>query len=433
MDALKNKSQRWAKKKLIFYISFSAIILWGGVWFLFFRPSPEKTLLIYPFDFPPSPPPPQIFSGQIQRGENLSAALAKTQKLSAPEIDSICQVLSKLTNLRRLKPGDSFKIEMNGEGKFLKFTLATRAIDVFQVTLDSSGKWVGEILDVPIDKYWARVSGEITSNLFNAMNNLQEEDQLVLDLADILAAEIDFHREPQPNDQFQIIVEKYYKGETFVKYGRILYAAYYGKNRTVKAICFPPSASAKSSYYTPQGESLNKAFLKSPLKFTRISSGYTSRRHHPILGGIYPHYGVDYAAPSGTPVWAVADGVITFCGWNKGFGKQIIIKHARGYKTMYGHLSRFAPGIRKGKRVRQKEVIGYVGDTGLATGPHLDFRLIKNNIFRNPLKEISPRAAPLPKQQVGQFLEFKKSLEDWLATGEKKRYITSGSSRERKI
>lgn len=428
----KNKNFLNSKKKLIFFISFSAIILWGGVWFIFFRPySPENSLVIYPFDFPPAPPLPQVFSGQISRGESLSSALKKLQKLSPAEIEAICQQLKKMTNLRRLQAGDSFQLELDWAGKFVKFSLIVSPVDIFQVTLAPAGEWIGEKKDVLIDKYWTQVSGEINSNLFSAMNDLQEEDQLVLDFADIFAAEIDFHSDPQPNDRFQIIVEKYYTGKTFVKYGRILYAAYQNRTRKLEAIYFLTSEGG--GYYTPQGESLVKAFLKTPLKFTRISSTYSSRRRHPILGSIRPHYGVDYAAPSGAPVWAVADGVVIFCGWNKGFGKQIVIKHARGYKTMYGHLSRFAPGLRKGKKVRQKEVIGYVGSTGLATGPHLDFRLVKNNIFRNPLKEISPRAAPLPKKEIPSFMEFKKSLEQWLVTREKNRFITSFSSRERKI
>lgn len=432
MELPQKKIKIYFNKKLIFYIFLSFIIFLGGIWFIFFHPhGPEKSLVIYPFDFPPSPPLPQVFSGQIERGESLSSALKKLQKLSPPDIETICQQLKKMTNLRRLKAGDSFQLELNWEGKFTKFSLTISPIDIFEVTLDPSGKWIGEKKDVTIDKYWTQISGEITSNLFSAMNDLQEEDQLVLDFADIFAAEIDFHSDPQPNDRFQIVVEKYYTGKTFVKYGRILYAAYQNRTRKLEAIYFPTSAGG--GYYTAQGESLVKAFLKSPLKFTRISSTYTSRRRHPILGGIRPHYGVDYAAPLGAPIWAVADGVVIFCGWNKGFGKQVVIKHARGYKTMYGHLSRFAPGIKKGKKVRQKEVIGYVGATGLATGPHLDFRLVKNNIFRNPLKEISPRAAPLPKKEIASFMECKRSLEQWLATGEKNRYLTSFSSRERKI
>lgn len=432
MWILKNKNFLNSKKKLIFYIFLPAFIFLGGIWFILFRPcAPENSLVIYPFDFPPSPPIPQVFSGQIERGESLYSALKKLQKLSPVEIEAICAKLKKMTNLRRLKAGDSFQLEMNWEGKFVKFSLTVSPVDIFQVILDPSGKWTAEKKDVPIDKYWTQVSGEITSNLFSAMNDLQEQDQLVLDFADIFAAEIDFHTDPQPNDRFHIIVEKYYTGKTFIKYGRILYAAYQNRTRKLEALYFPTPTGG--GYFTPQGESLAKAFLKSPLKFTRISSTYTSRRHHPILGGIRPHYGVDYAAPLGAPVWAVADGVISFCGWNKGFGNQVVINHARGYRTLYGHLSRFAPGLKKGKKVRQKEVIGYVGSTGLSTGPHLDFRLVKNNIFRNPLKEISPRAAPLPKKEIASFMEFKKSLEGWLATGEKNRLVNSFSSREKEI
>lgn len=429
IDSKVKKLLNFKKKGVIFFLLLGIAGL-GGMWYFLFLSSPlEESLIIYPFDFPPSPPPLRLISGQIQRGQTLSSAL-KSQNLSALEIETICQHLKKFTDLRRIKPGDSYKIELTAEGKFIRFSLATSPVDVFQVSMDSAGKWASQRVEVPIEKYWTLVSGEITSNLFTAMNDLQEGDQLVLDFADIFAAEIDFHSDPQPKDRFRLLVEKYYSGNTFIKYGRILYASYQSKKNTYQAIYFAPRG-LKGDYYTPQGESVHKAFLKSPLKFTRISSHYTSRRHHPILGGVRPHYGVDYAAPVGTPVWAVADGIVTFCGWNQGFGKQVIIKHSRGYKSMYGHLSRFAPGIRKGKIVRQKQIIGYVGATGLATGPHLDFRLIKNNVFRNPLKEISPRAASLPKDQLPLFQKFRDCLEQWLAKGEKYRLVDSFTSWEK--
>jgi murein DD-endopeptidase MepM/ murein hydrolase activator NlpD len=234
------------------------------------------------------------------------------------------------------------------------------------------------------------------------MDALGELDQLVLDFADIFSWEIDFNSGTQPGDRFQMLVEKYYAGQTFVKYGRILYAEYQSTPKQSQGIYFQPPG-GRGDYYTPQGQSLRKALLRSPLKFTRISSRYTKSRRHPILGTRRPHYGVDYAAPEGSPVWAIADGAIVFCGWNGGYGKQIIIRHPKGYKSMYGHLSRFAPGIRNGKSVRQKQIIGYVGSSGLSTGPHLDFRLLKNNAFRNPLRETSPQAAPLRPDQMAAF------------------------------
>jgi murein DD-endopeptidase MepM/ murein hydrolase activator NlpD len=170
----------------------------------------------------------------------------------------------------------------------------------------------------------------------------------------------------------------------------------------------------KGNYYNEKGISLRKAFLKAPLRFMRISSRFTHARRHPILGGVFPHYGVDYAAPIGTPVWAVGDGVVVQCGWNGGFGKQVILRHRNGYMTFYGHLSNFAQGIKKGVSVKQKQIIGYVGSTGLSTGPHLDYRLAKDGRFRNPLRETFSSGMPIEKKEIGPFKEKRDEMLTWL-------------------
>ena len=175
------------------------------------------------------------------------------------------------------------------------------------------------------------------------------------------------------------------------------YAEFKGQAKSLQGIYYRPGK-GPADYFTEKGESLRKAFLRSPLKFTRISSGYSKSRLHPILGERRPHLGVDYAAPVGTPVWAIADGTVATAGWNGGYGKQVVLKHVKGYQSLYGHLSRIAPGLQKGKAVRQKQIIGYVGSTGLSTGPHLDFRLTKSGVYRNPLKEIFS-AGPFPDFQ----------------------------------
>jgi murein DD-endopeptidase MepM/ murein hydrolase activator NlpD len=167
-------------------------------------------------------------------------------------------------------------------------------------------------------------------------------------------------------------------------------------------------------FYNEKGISLRKAFLKVPLRFNRISSRFSRARKHPILGGVFPHFGVDYAAPLGTPVWAVADGAVVSCGWGGGFGKQVILRHLNGYATYYGHLSRFGSGIKKGTRVRQQQIIGYVGSTGLSTGPHLDYRLVKDGRFRNPLKESFPTGIPIRKGEMESFQERRDEIMAWL-------------------
>jgi len=283
---------------------------------------------------------------------------------------------------------------------------------VYQINLQPSGEWKAQKLDIAVEKYWVQVSGEITSSLFDTMDKLGEKDQLTLDFAEIFAWEIDFRTELQPGDRFRIVVEKYYVGDSFIRYGRILYAEFKGQAKSLQGIYYQPGKGL-ADYFTEKGESLRKAFLRSPLKFTRISSGYSKSRLHPILGGSRPHLGVDYAAPMGTPVWAIADGAVAAAGWNGGYGKQVVLKHVKGYQSFYGHLSRIAPGMQKGKTVRQKQIIGYVGSTGLSTGAHLDFRLTKNGSHRNPLKEMSPRAPSLTSAQLPHFQQAVAPLLQW--------------------
>ena len=371
---------------------------------------------------PPPPPPDRIIAGRISKGQNLSSAL-QGQDLPKDLVEIICRHLKGVINLRRVKPGDSFEVRLTPQGEFLNLTYTASPLDIYQLSRTPGGEWVAVKKEVPVHQYWARVSGEISSSLFEAMDQLGEKDSLIMDFADLFAWEIDFHADPQPGDRFEMIVEKYYVEDTFVRYGRILYAEYQRETRKHQALFFAPPG-ARGDYYTPLGESLRKALLRSPLKFTRISSGYTRSRRHPILGGYRPHLGVDYAAPQGTPVWAVADGTVISCGWNGGYGKQVVIRHAKGYQSMYGHLSGYGPGISKGKAVHQKQIIGYVGSTGLSTGPHLDFRLTQNGVSRNPLREISPRAPALSPEQMPAFQKAAEPLLAWVGT-------SSGTSRQK--
>jgi murein DD-endopeptidase MepM/ murein hydrolase activator NlpD len=205
-----------------------------------------------------------------------------------------------------------------------------------------------------------------------------------------------------------VVVEKVYKGDQFIQYGPIRAVEYQRGERIIRGIRY------KEGYYNEKGISLRRAFLKVPLRFNRISSKFSRARKHPILGGVRPHFGVDYAAPPGTPIWAVADGTVTSCGWSGGFGNQVILRHMNGYTTYYGHLSGFGPGIRKGARVRQKQIIGYVGSTGLSTGPHLDYRVAKDGQFRNPLREMFPKGLPIEKGEMESFHQTRDEMSGWL-------------------
>jgi murein DD-endopeptidase MepM/ murein hydrolase activator NlpD len=245
----------------------------------------------------------------------------------------------------------------------------------------------------------AVASGSIESSLFGAVTASGEDDQLALDLAEIFAWDVDFNTEIQRGDSFRVAVEKLKLDGRFVRYGRILSAEFRRGERVLRAIRFEGSQGV--GYYAPDGTPLRKAFLRSPLKFSRISSRFTRARFHPILRKTRPHLGVDYAARPGTPVMAAGNGVVTLAGWWGGYGKAVRIRHANGYETLYGHLSRIS--VRRGQRVNQGTPVGTVGSTGLATGPHLDYRMSRNGVFVNPLKVQSPPAEPIPASEQQAF------------------------------
>lgn len=296
----------------------------------------------------------------------------------------IIQAFRPHVDFRRLKPEDSLEFHADGAGVLTRVVYRQSPIDVVDAWRDGE-TWIAARREVPVEERLMLVAGRVEGNLFDSVEALGEQAQLVLDFAEIFAWDFDFASDSQPGDRFRMLVEKVYTGDQFVKYGRILVAEYESEGTAHTGIYFRDREGG--GYYTPGGESLRRAFLKSPLEFTRISSGYSRGRRHPILGGVRPHLAIDYAAPHGTPVWAVADGTVEFAGWKGGNGKTVTLRHRANFKTMYNHLSRFGKSIRPGARVNQRQVIGYVGSTGLSTGPHLDYRVIKDGRFVNPLKQ----------------------------------------------
>jgi murein DD-endopeptidase MepM/ murein hydrolase activator NlpD len=244
-------------------------------------------------------------------------------------------------------------------------------------------------------------SGEIRSSLFAAADAAGLSDNVATQLADVFAGDIDFHHDLRRGDKFNVIYEMYYHDGSAIKSGRLLAAEFINQGRSYRAIWFQ-DAEGKGGYYTPDGKNLRKAFLRSPLEFSRISSGF-AMRFHPILQQWRTHKGIDYAAPIGTHVKATADGTVEFAGKQNGYGNVIMLKHQGGFSTYYAHLSRFAAGLRNGTRVRQGDVIGHVGQTGWATGPHLHYEFRVDNDVRNPLTVALPAALPIPAQQLAAF------------------------------
>jgi murein DD-endopeptidase MepM/ murein hydrolase activator NlpD len=229
-----------------------------------------------------------------------------------------------------------------------------------------------------------------------------QSGEIAMKVADILAWQVDFLTEPRPGDEVRVVWERYRRNGEFLFDGRILAVEYRGKGNRCFAVYYDGNEKY-AGYYDLQGQSVRKAFLKAPLSYRRISSYFSHSRFHPILRYWRPHLGIDYAAPTGTPVEAVGDGKVIFAGRNHDYGNQVQIRHNSTYVTYYGHLSRFARGIKKGVYVKQGQVIGYVGMTGLATGPHLDFRIKRNGKFVNFLKLKIPPAKSLPKRLMEEY------------------------------
>jgi len=343
------------------------------------------------------PPPLKMLSGTIGRNTNLAAVLGET--LSPTVIHRLVQTAAPLHDLARISVGHPFSVVVGHDGFLSNFSYAIDELRTLRVNR-KGGDLEAEVFTRSYDQRTEVVEGVISSSLFGAVNDAGEQDQLALDLAEIFAWDIDFHTELQKGDSFKVAVEKMYLDGRLSRYGRILSAEFVRGDRTLKAVRFEGGRGV-GGYYAPDGRPLRKAFLRSPLKFSRISSGFTHSRFHPILKTMRPHLGVDYAAPVGTPVMASGDGVVILAGWSGGYGKTVRIRHPNGFETLYGHLSRI--NVRLGQRVTQEMFIGAVGMTGLATGPHLDYRMIKSGVFLNPLKIQSPPAEPVPRAERAAF------------------------------
>ncbi|MDL2210861.1 peptidoglycan DD-metalloendopeptidase family protein [Desulfovibrio sp. OttesenSCG-928-O18] len=320
--------------------------------------------------------------------------------LSSAEIQAVSDACADVFHLRRIRQGKPYTLTTYN-GSFVSF--------VYEIDNDQKliverheGAFRAKLENIVYDVTVARVQGAIRSHLFQAVSDAGEGPALAIAMAEIFAWEINFIRDLRPQDSFTLLVEKRYREGEFKGYGRILGAMFINQGTTYEAFCFR-DADGFPHYYTSKGESVKRAFLKAPLSFTRISSTFSPKRLHPILKVWRAHPGIDYAAPTGTPVKAVGSGTVTFKGWGKGAGNYIALRHNNNFETMYLHLSGFARGLEKGKKVQQGEVIGFVGSTGYSTGPHLDFRMKKDGQYINPLHMVSPRTEPVRKKDFPEF------------------------------
>jgi murein DD-endopeptidase MepM/ murein hydrolase activator NlpD len=365
-------------------------------------PEPKAEALVVPAY------PMTVQSVEMKRGDTLVQVLARGGLPSRSATLLAAQLKKNGADLRRIRAGATIEIRWNARKEPTEVRYEASPWLTFAAR-PANGEWrVGRAETVPELRVEA-VAGVVERSLFDAVEKSGESEGLVLGLVDIFSSDFDFTAGTRSGDRFRLLVEKRYAGDTFVDYGRILVAQYRSGGKTLSGVGFEKGVS-RFAHYDLNGNSLRKSFLKSPLEFTRITSGFTYARPHPILGGVRPHLAIDYAAPVGTPVRAVADGVVVHAGWNGGNGIQVHLRHRSGYETQYNHLSRIPPGVRRGARVHQKQIIGNVGATGLATGPHLDYRIVHNGNYVNPLSEKFIPGEPVPAPARADFTRHSREL-----------------------
>lgn len=295
----------------------------------------------------------------------------------------------------QLLPGHTIEIKADRNGKLLHLEYELDAENILVAGLTNSG-YVVATQKLILDHQPVFKSATIRDSLFGATDDAGIPDQIAIQIAEILAGEIDFYQDLRPGDQFHVIYEAFYNAGELMKTGNVLAVEFVNNGKTYQAMHFG-DGSGKFSYYTPDGHSLHKSFLRSPLEFTRISSAFSAGRYHPILQRIKAHKGVDMAAPTGTRIKASGEGVVAFMGRKGGYGNVVVLKHDNGVSTLYGHLSRFAATLRKGQSVAQGDIIGYVGMTGLATGPHLHYEFLVDGVQRDPMKVALPTSIPIDR------------------------------------
>lgn len=341
-------------------------------------------------------------SHKIRSGDSLASIFPKLG-LSANLLHRIVNSSKEASGLAKIRPGEELRVALNDEGTLQKLILRHSAIKSLQITPEGEG-FRTKLLHRDLEPRTAHASGIVENSLYLSAQKAGLADSLIMELANIFGWDIDFALEIRAGDHFNVIYqEDYLDGKKF-RDGPILAAEFVNRGQVYRAVRYEDET-GRTDYFTPEGKSVRKAFLRSPVDFRRISSRFQRERWHPVLGKKRPHRGVDYAAATGTPVKASGDGRILFRGRKGGYGKAVILEHGGGITTLYGHLSRYQSKQRSGTRVRQGDIIGYVGQTGLASGPHLHYEFRINGVHRNPLTVKLPDADPIAKKYKADFMQ----------------------------
>ena len=339
-----------------------------------------------------------VLQGSLKGHLGLSSALA-AQKLSRKQVSTLIAALRTKLNMRGLRPAHRYEVRLDPKtGKIRKFTYRLSTIKSVVVKRSALGGLTASREEVKLDIRKVRLGGVVSSSLNSTMSRAGEGAALVAQFTHLFSWDVNWYADPRVGDVFRIIVEKKYMGDKFFAYGRILAAEYKGAKGTFRAY-YHKSRNGKQGHYTADGRNVKRTFLKMPLNFRRISSKFNKRRFHPVLHKTKGHFGVDYAAARGTPAWAPADGTIVVIGRYGAAGNMIKLSHARGVETVYMHLSRFARKLKRGSKVRQRQVIGFVGTTGRSTGPHLHYGIKVRGKHVDPMKFNVGRGELLPSHE----------------------------------
>jgi murein DD-endopeptidase MepM/ murein hydrolase activator NlpD len=351
---------------------------------------------------PPIPIRPST-SHEIAANSSVYSALRQVP-LSAQDIFQIVEATEEVQSLRKVQSGLKFDVEWQDNSAHSQpIQITFHFSPIRRLVVAKTDTWNASIKDIPVETKSITFSGLVKSSLWESAENAGMNPDLIGELALVFAWQVDFNREVRKNDRWRLIVEQKFAEGKLIGFGSIMAAEYENAGTLFSAVRFPTDDDGHFGYFMPDGTNLKRMFLKSPIKFGRITSKFKLVRFHPILRQNRPHNGVDYGAPPGTPVMSVGRGIVEFAGRNGGSGNMVKIRHNSSYNTAYLHLRGFARGIARGTKVEQGQVIGYVGSTGLANGPHLHFAFYENGRYVDPLGRKFPSADPVPARSLADF------------------------------
>ena len=354
------------------------------------------------------------YGDSISSGDTLVGVFMKYD-ISAANYYEVISKLSTVFRVQEIQVGDYYEIVLSTSNRIMEFSYS-QSPEIKYSVRHTTGGYMAAKIKLKLVRKIMGYRGTVKNNLWSAMVSAGVNPAVIYNFTEIFESKIDFLTDQRPGDKFSIVVEQYFTEEGHeVDKGTILVGKYTRKKKNREYIAFEYPFNAGLDYYDSRGNSLATQFMKSPLRYRRISSVFSNRRFHPILKYYRAHHGIDYAAPRGTPVSTIGDGKVLFVGRNGGYGKMIKIKHNSVYESWYGHLSKYRSGLRSGQYVKKGQTIGYVGSTGLSTGPHLDFRIKKKGRFINFLRLKLPPAKRLSKKQMKKFSAVKKNYYTYLA------------------